>query len=165
VSAAQIGEALSPYTGVEALNRSVRIVDYGPEIKEPYCVKLEDVDIQRDFWQIWKTLGELREAAGKPVLSVVGFDTVEYIYGVREGLKVLGKDVSAIRNMGDVRVNVNRPSVKVRRQLIDVVDMHLTVDETRGVIFTYGVKPRTVIHDFDIRVQEGLAEIKLTPII
>ena len=99
ISAAQIEEGLSPYVGVEALNRSVRIVDYGPEIKEPYCVRLEGVDIQRDFWQIWKTLAELREAAGKPVLSVVGFDTVEYVYGVREGLRVLGKDASAIRNM------------------------------------------------------------------
>jgi hypothetical protein len=99
------------------------------------------------------------------VLSVVGFDTVEYVYGVREGLKVLGKDASVIRNMGDVRVNVIRPSVDVRRQLIELVDMYLTVDEAQGVIFIYGVKPRTVIHDFDIRVQEGLAEIKLTPII
>lgn len=165
ISARQVKEGLTPYVRTDLLNRLVRVVDYGDENKEPYCVRLTGAKIQSDFLKLWKTVHQLHEASKKTVLAIVGFDTVEYMYGLKEGLRILGRDVALNRNIGDVRVNIIRPSVHLKPQLVEVADTHLVVDEIQGALVAYGVKPRTAIHDFNIKIREGTAEIKLTPVI
>jgi KaiC/GvpD/RAD55 family RecA-like ATPase len=164
MSAAQCKESIVPYVGADVIDRRMRVVDYGPEIKEPYCLRLEGTEIRSDFWLIWRTLEELRGASGKSVFSIIGFDSVEYIYGVDEGLKILGFDLSTIRNTGDIRVNLVRPSVKMKRQLLEASDKYLVLDETYGSLTLYGLKPRTGIYNLDISYRDGVMEAKLIPI-
>jgi len=164
MSAAQCKESIVPYVGADVIDRRMRVVDYGPEIKEPYCLRLEGTEIRSDFWLIWRTLEELRGASGKSVFSIIGFDSVEYIYGVDEGLKILGFDLSTIRNTGDIRVNLVRPSVKMKRQLLEASDKYLVLDETYGSLMLYGLKPRTGIYNLDISYRDGVMEAKLIPI-
>ncbi len=164
ISAAQVKEGLTPYVRMNLLNRLARVVDYGDENKEPYCVGLTGAKIQSDFLKLWKTVHQLRKASKKTVLSIVGFDTIEYVYGLEEGLRILGRDVALNRNVGDVRVNLIRPSVHLKPQLVEVADIHFVVEEIQGALVAYGVKPRTAIHDFNIEIREGTAEIKLTPV-
>ncbi|MEM2122366.1 MAG: ATPase domain-containing protein [Candidatus Bathyarchaeia archaeon] len=161
MSASQCRESIKPYIKTDILDSRMRIVDYGPEIKEPYCVRLEGANINGDFWQIWKTLEQLRDATGRSVLSVIGFDTVEYIYGLDEGLKILGFDLSTIRNMGDIRVNLIRPSAKMRAQLVEASDIYIILDEVYGSLILYGLKPRTPIYNLDISYRDGVMESML----
>ncbi|MBS7644836.1 hypothetical protein KEJ44_02185 [Candidatus Bathyarchaeota archaeon] len=165
ISAAQCKESLVPYIGVDVLNNRVRIVDFGPEIREPYCLRLEGSKIKSDFWQIWKTLEELRNATRRSVLSIIGFDTVDYVYGLDEGLKVLGLDLSTIRNAGDIRVNLARPSARIKAQLKDASDNYLVLDEVHGALIFYGLKPRTNLYNLDISYRDGILESKLIQII
>lgn len=163
MSSYQIRRTLAAHLGREALER-VKIVDYGPVAKkEPYMINLKGRDVEEDMEELWKRILE-EQVEARPTMSVVGFDTIEYIYGPEEGLRVLGLDVARVRNLGDVRINIARPSMRIIRQLSDVADIHLRIDERDGVLFIYGVKPHTPLYGMEFASKEGRWEIELIPV-
>lgn len=66
--------------------------------------------VEEDLETFWSATSKLREQTGKPVLSVVGFDSVEYMYGREEVSKILGRSITLVRNLEDVRLNFIRPT-------------------------------------------------------
>ena len=113
----------------------------------------------------WSAVLEFRRQSGRPVFSVVGFDTLEYIYGKDELLKILGEDLAKIRNFGDVRLNIIRPECAIASHLSSLADIHLIVREIYGAIFLQGVKPKTPLLNIELHTDEEGAEVKLTPIL
>ena len=113
----------------------------------------------------WSAVSEFRRQSGRPVFSVVGFDTLEYIYGKDELLKILGEDLAKIRNFGDVRLNIIRPECAIASHLSSLADIHLIIREICGAIFLQGVKPKTPLLNIELHIDEEGSEIKLTPIL
>ena len=166
VDARVIYDSIAPYVDDEKiLKRNIRIVDYSGEVKEPYVIPLRGVSIIEDFDRFWGEIYDFKRETGKPVLTTIGYDTVEYVYGKEEGLKVLRLSLSRVRTLGDVRINIGRPAVKVINQLRDASDIHLKVAREHGALIIYGIKPRTNLYNLDVDTSQGYPQAKLTPIL
>ncbi|MEM3737290.1 MAG: ATPase domain-containing protein [Candidatus Bathyarchaeia archaeon] len=165
VSAHRVKARMAPMLGDEAFEHYVRIVDFGEEAKAPYIVNLEGKSIREDFELFWGATSKLREKTGKPVFSVVGFDSLEYMYGRDEALKILGRDVTLTRNFNDVRLNIIRPTITLADQLRALADIYFKVDEIDGAIFLRGVKPKTPLYSFNVSTCQGVSEVKLIPVV
>jgi len=55
-------------------------------------ILFEGRSIREDMICFWNVVSEFRRQSDRPVFSVVGFDTLEYVYGKDELLKILGED-------------------------------------------------------------------------
>ncbi|MEM2168967.1 MAG: hypothetical protein QXX99_03550 [Candidatus Bathyarchaeia archaeon] len=83
----------------------------------------------------WNVISEFRRLRERPVFSIVGFDTLEYVYDKDELLKVLGADLARVRNFGDVRLNIIRPERSIAEHLSALADIHIVIKEIYGALF------------------------------
>ncbi len=160
-----IYDAIAPYISKEEFIDNIKIADYSGEIREPYAISLRGSSIIEDFDRFWNEMYDFKRRRGRPVLSTIGYDTVEYTYGAKEGLKILGVSASRVRRLGDVRINIGRPDTYIINQLRDISDIHLKITREHGALILYGVKPRTSIFVLDVDVSEGYPRARLTPLV
>ncbi|MEM3955629.1 MAG: ATPase domain-containing protein [Candidatus Bathyarchaeia archaeon] len=168
LSALTVWRSLEPFVYEDALKRNLKIVDFKAatvEAIEPYVILFEGRSLREDMLCFWNVVSEFRQQRGRPIFSVVGFDTLEYIYGKDELLKILGEDLAKTRNFGDVRLNIVRPECAIASHLSSLADIHLIVREICGAIFLQGVKPKTPLLNIELHIDEEGSEIKLTPIL
>lgn len=90
-------------------------------------------------------------------------DTLEYIYGEKEVLKILGMDVAFIRNFNHLRLNIVRPNVALADYLRALADTHLIAREIHGSLFIWGIKPKTPLLNVELLTGDEFAEVKLVP--
>jgi len=140
------------------------ITDYKGR-EESGIILLEGRSLEEDMKKIWSVISELREKTGKSVLSIMGFDTMEYNYGEREALKILGEDVALIRNNRDIRLNVIRPLIHVADELAALSDVYLRIEMLHDALFIRGIKPKTPLLNIGFEMDERHFKIKLTPVI
>ncbi|MCD6469896.1 hypothetical protein J7L29_03755 [Candidatus Bathyarchaeota archaeon] len=169
-SALMVKKFLEPLVQEEFLERNLRVVEYRAiggveEEHDRYRIFLNGKSISEDMWILWNVISELREKSKRPVFSIVGFDTLEYMYGEKEILKILGVDVAFIRNFNHVRLNIIRPNVTVADHLRALADMHLIAREIHGSLFIQGVKPKTPLLNVELSTEGEFAEVKLTPVL
>ena len=163
ISASTVKETLAPFINQEYLENFV-IMDY-KGMEETGVMILDGESVEEDMERIWRVTSDLRRKTGKSVFSIVGFDTVEYTYGEREALKILGEDVARIRSNGNLRLNIIRPTVHVSNQLEALSDIHLRVEMIHGALFLRGIKPKTPFLNFSLTTSKDCSEVKLTPVI
>ena len=163
MSARTMRETLTLFVD-QKFHENLVITDYKGR-EESGIILLEGRSLREDMRKIWSVISELREKTGKPVLSIVGFDTMEYNYGEREALKILGEDVALIRNNRDIRLNVIRPLIHVADQLAALSDVYLRIEMMHGALFIRGIKPKTPLLNVGLEADERHFKIKLTPVI
>ncbi len=169
LSAQAIEKIIEPHVNNEVIQRKLKVADFrvsGEALKVPqYVLPLRGEFIVEDMKRFWDAITELRESTNKPVLTVVGYDTLEYIYGQKETLKILGEDIARTRNYEDLRINIVRPTVEVAEQLAALANMHLKICQINGAIFLYGIKPKTQLQNIQVKVENQTRKIKLKPLI
>ncbi|MEM2816662.1 MAG: ATPase domain-containing protein [Candidatus Bathyarchaeia archaeon] len=168
ISALAVKKSLEPFVEERILERNLRVADYRAmktEKAEPYVVLLDGRFIIDDMKIIWNTLYELTKNTGRPALSIVGFDTLEYVYGKDEVLKILGADLAKVRNLNYVRLNISRPNIALTDHLKALADRYLVLRELCGALFIQGIKPKTPLLNISISTEANLAKAKLTPIL
>jgi hypothetical protein len=169
LSAQTVKNIAAQHVNENVINKNLRIVDFRvaeePVKVPPYVLPLRGEFIVEDMKRFWDITRELRENTKKPVLSVVGYDTLEYIYGENQTLKILGEDLSRTRNFGDIRINIARPSMETVDQLGALANLHLKICQINGAIFLYGIKPETQLHNIEVKVEDDTRKIKLKPIV
>jgi len=166
LSASTIFKSLEPLVDKEILSCNLRVVDFkafSDEDVEPYAILFEGKSIRDDMPHFWNI--DFRGRSDKPIFSVVGFDTLEYVYGRDELLKVLGADLAVTRNLGGLRLNIIRPECAITAHLSALADLHMIVRSIHGAIFLQGVKPKTPLLSIELYVDEEGAEVRLTPIL
>ena len=163
MSARTIRETLTLFVD-RKFHENLVITDY-KEKEKSGIIPLEGRSLKEDMGKVWSVISELREKTGKPVFSIVGFDTMEYNYGEREALKILGDDVALIRNNRDIRLNVIRPLIHVADQLAALSDVYLRIEMMHGALFIRGIKPKTPLLNIGLETDERHFKIKLTPVI
>ncbi|RJS84691.1 hypothetical protein CW706_03440 [Candidatus Bathyarchaeota archaeon] len=164
-----IRSSILPYVEEKESQSNFKVIDYaftGKErSKDPNIISLRGASILEDLERFWSICSELRKKTGKSVLSVVGYDSIEYIYGEKDALKTLGEDVARIRNNKDVRINIIRPTAFIASQLGALSHIHLKVKQIDGALFLHGIKPETPLLNINLTEKEGFSEIKLIPIL
>ncbi|MEM4451531.1 MAG: ATPase domain-containing protein [Nitrososphaerota archaeon] len=167
LSALTVWNSLEPFVYKDALNRNLKIVDFKATVVEkvePHAILFEGKSLREDMLCFWNAITDFRIKHNRPVFTIVGFDTLEYVYGKEEVLKILGADLSRVRNFGDIRLNIIRSECNIAESLRSLASVHLIVRELCGAFFLQGIKPKTPLLNIDVHIDEE-TEIRLTPVL
>ncbi|MEM0090434.1 MAG: ATPase domain-containing protein [Nitrososphaerota archaeon] len=167
LSALTVWNSLEPFVYKDALNRNLKIVDFKATVVEkvePHAILFEGKSLREDMLCFWNAITDFRIKHNRPVFTIVGFDTLEYVYGKEEVLKILGADLSRVRNFGDIRLNIIRSECNIAESLRSLAGVHLIVRELCGAFFLQGIKPKTPLLNIDVHIDEE-TEIRLTPVL
>lgn len=148
-----------------AFDKYVRIPEVaypGEAMNRPYILPVEGSDAGADLK--WDNLTYALRAAEAPYLSMLGFDTMESIYG--DGVEgQLAEHIAAIKRSGGVMGAVTTPSTRSTPKLVDLATVHLRVERIDGVLVLYGEEPFTECNAVVREMREKGGDISLTPIV
>lgn len=147
----------------DAFDKNVRILEpHGPS-GEPksYVITLEGEDVRVDMK--WQDVQYALRNTTPPLLAVMGFDSLESIYGptVLDGMMDF---LTSLLNSEGMFVATVTPSVKSTSRLSDLAHTHLRIDKISGVTVVRGEEPYTAPYAMT-DPPEGDFRPKLVPIL
>ena len=135
-------EELLGFMDADTFDRNVRILEpHAPSgAMKKFAMTLEGEDVRVDMK--WQDVQYALRDTGAPVLSIIGFDSLESIYGpgVLDGMMEF---LTSLLNNDGVFVATVTPSVKSTSRLSDLAHTHLRIDKTSGVTVIRGEEPFT----------------------
>lgn len=126
-----------------AFDRLVRIpvsANQLTTLEGKYIMAVEGSDASADL--SWKSIEYSLHGAEMPLLSLVGFDTMESIYGSGLMDQIMGH-LASIKANGGVFVGITSPSARSTERLADLANIHIKIDRIGGTIIIYGEEPFT----------------------
>ena len=163
-SSSTVAESLSRYTGWEAIEHRVRIMEYNqnlPTKKWRVNLKgklLEDVKAVYSAWQ------ELRTITPHRMLNA-DVDKISEIYGEDLSDPVFSELGPSLRDDGALEIAIASRDTKVRDEFLRTSDYHLKVRNADGSLVLYGVKPFTPIYGVDLNYDRGYPQLNLTQVV
>ena len=147
----------------ESFDKNVRILEPHGPAGEPksYAITLEGDDVRVDMK--WQDVQYSLRNTSPPLLAVMGFDSLESIYGptVLDGMMDF---LTSLLNSDGILVATVTPSVKSTSRLSDLAHTHLRIDKISGVTVVRGEEPYTAPHAMTDPA-EGDFRPKLVPIL
>ena len=140
-----VRDELLGFVSADAFDKNVRILEpHAPSgTPKPYSVTLEGEDVKVDMK--WQDVEYNLRNTDSPVLAIIGFDSLESVYGpgVLDGLMEF---LTSLLNNDGIFVATVTPSVKSTSRLSDLAHSHLRIDKTSGVTMVRGEEPYTAPH-------------------
>jgi hypothetical protein len=127
-----------------------------------YIIPLEGSDASSDFK--WQTLNYHLQGTDTPFLSLMGFDTLESIYGNRV-MDQLIDHMAMVRRNKSIFVGIVSPSSASTQRLIDLATVRLRVERIAGTVVLCGEEPYTELNAMQMKDTELGGGISLTPIV
>ena len=156
-------EELIGFVSEPKFDKNVRILEpHGAAgSPQPYSMTLEGEDVRVDMK--WQDVEYALKNAGAPILTTIGFDSLESIYGpgVLDGMMEF---LTSLLNNGGVFVATVTPSVKSTSRLSDLAHIHLRIDKISGVTMVRGEEPFTAPYAMT-DPEKGDFRPKLVPIL
>ncbi len=113
----------------------------------------------REMLEKWD---ELRERTGRPILSIIGLDAMEFAFGYKEVLNMANIMIRKWKETNDTNVLVVKTGQESLNMAIHTADTYFLVNELNGGLCLYGVIPRTEPYNM---LLEDRNRISLTPIV
>lgn len=133
------------FVSKEDFDKNIRILEPRAPVgtPKPYSITLEGEDVRVDLK--WQDVQYALRGTDSPILAVIGFDSLESVYGsaVLDGLMEF---LTSLLNNGGVFVATATPSVKSLSRLSDLAHTHLRIDKSSGVTLIRGEEPFTASH-------------------
>jgi KaiC/GvpD/RAD55 family RecA-like ATPase len=159
-----VKESLSKHLKEHALEDNVRVYEkYGEGGAEGLFRSIEGKDVSRDLE--WRTAKYELSKSESPVLCLVGFDTLEAIYGSQNIVEEMSDVLTFIRSMGDIFVGITTPSTRSTQRLADLTATHVKLENIGGTTVVYCEKPHTELFALEIAQNNGYPKAKLSPIV
>jgi len=164
-SGANARAALQDSVSDEMMERSVRVVEPASQMdldSGRFVLPVEGSRVAEDLK--WKNLAYSLERASAPYLSLMGFDSLESIYGgeVMEGLV---EHIAAIRKNGGAFVGLTSNTSRSMDRLADLATVHLKAERIGGTVVFYGSKPFTECYALTIENKTRGGCVSLTPLV
>lgn len=136
-----------------------------PESEEfVFTYKAEDVDVLYEKWRA--EMQRLTEDTGESVLGIVGFDTMESLFGKERMTEIISLEAQTVVDNNSLCIVIGKHSTpETNKVLADTSHIHLKIEEKNGSLLFYGIKPKTVLHSLEIDVSKGYPDLSLTPIV
>ena len=138
-------EELLGFVDAGAFDKNVRILEPHAPAGAPkaFAMTLEGEDVRVDMK--WQDVEYALRNAGTPLLAVIGFDSLESVYGpgVLDGMMEF---LTSLLNNEGILVATVTPSVKSTSRLSDLAHTHLRIDKISGVTMIRGEEPYTSPH-------------------
>jgi len=130
------------YMKTEMIDKYAKILSFGTRTRDDSTVVIGS-DIENDF-AIWKkTKKELKYRFDKPILGIMGYDTLVRMYGAESVEPIIGRTLSETRQLGDIMISVVTSDLSVKSYVLGISDYYFRIKLLRGVPIFLGVKPRT----------------------
>jgi hypothetical protein len=113
----------------------------------------------KDLLQKWD---ELRERTGRPILNIIGLDTIEFAFGYKAVLNLTNLMIRNWKETNDINLLVVKSGQESINMAIHTADTYILVNELNGGLFLYGVIPRTEPYNM---LLEDRNRISLTPMV
>ncbi len=112
----------------------------------------------------WKNIAYALDGCAQPFLSIMGFDSLESIYGV-DVMEGLMDHLAAIKRNGGAFVGLTSPTSRSTARLADLATVHLRVERIGGTVVLYGSKPFTECFAFTVEERPRGGCVSLTPLV
>lgn len=151
----------------EEQKRLLRIAVNGTEEKEAPHIIVFDPDDPAGTLNLWKeTKRKLREATGKPTLSLAYIDRIISSIPPKGALRVLERVATTTKNEGGLLLLFSGPGPKeLIRSASNLSEQHFKLMNEQGVILFHGIRPRTPLYALETNGSEEFAELKMTPLV
>jgi len=149
----------------ESFDRSVRIPEIASQVEDTnahYIMPIEGAAADADLK--WKTVVYALREAAPPFLSIMGFDTLESIYGGKT-MDQMTDHFTAVKRNKAIFIGLVSPSTRSTERLADLATHHLKVDRIGGTVILYGVEPFTECNALTVTEGKESTSISLVPII
>ena len=150
------GVFILPSIGYQLSKRDIfvptNVVVSSPEGEDPVAWS-EDL---REKWN------ELRERTGRPILNIIGLDSIEFAFGYKAVLNLVNLMISNWKETNDINVLVVKSGQESMNMAVHTADAYLLVNELNGGLSLYGIIPRTEPY---YMLLEDRNRISLTPIV
>lgn len=113
----------------------------------------------KDLLQKWDVL---RKRTGRPILNIIGLDTIEFAFGYKAVLNLTNLMIRNWKETNDINVLVVKSGQESMNMAIHTADTYFLVNELNGGLFLYGVIPRTEPYNM---LLEDRNRISLTPMV
>jgi hypothetical protein len=173
VDSEEVIAALQPYLKktdletlriAEELKRDEPILGLDRVSKHTILLSGGQNNIENDTYILFTALSELKRLTGdKPVLRVMGYDTMESKYSnvPEKFYNEIGVAMKRTRSSGDVTLAVGRPNMTILPKILDMVDWHFYLTSENGTLLFQGIKPETALYGVEVDVSGGCPKAKL----
>lgn len=144
--------------------KNVRIPEKATQIgtAAKYILPVEGSTAYDDF--SWQNLAFGLQASSQPYLTLMGFDTMESIYGIQV-MDQLADYLASVRRNKGIFVGIAPPSADSTQRIADLATIHLKIDRVGGTVILYGEKPFTECNAFTFAEKKVGGHISLVPIL
>ncbi|HSA35333.1 MAG TPA: gas vesicle protein GvpD, partial [Methanomassiliicoccales archaeon] len=147
------------------MERAVRVVEPASQMDHGsgrYVMAVEGTRVSDDLK--WKNIVYALDGSSQPFLSLMGFDSLESIYGgeVMEGLV---DHLAAVKRNGGSFVGLTSPTSRSTARLADLATVHLKVERIGGTVVLYGSKPFTECFALTVEERPQGGCVSLTPLV
>ncbi|MGA2459995.1 MAG: ATPase domain-containing protein [Candidatus Bathyarchaeia archaeon] len=158
-------DSIAPHLGKKILDRGLRIGRFEKGAEEPCFFILEGASLEHDFETFWQKVDEVKGESHRPCYISIPMDIMEYTYGQHNILRLMMKALQHVRDNGDVMFLVVKSGSQLKKQLSDICDTHLMIDEVDGTSVLYLVKPPTQLMYLNYDYSEGFPRVDLKLIV
>lgn len=158
-------EILSPYLEPGAFEARVRVFEstgLGATESAKGALHMEGQHPDSDLK--WSNVEYHLPKTSKPALSLMSFDTLEAVYGVKV-LEQMSGHIASVRRARDIFVGLSNPLLQSNERLGSMATVQIRVANLSGSIVLYGEKPFTEIFALDFVYEGGVPKAELTPIV
>jgi len=147
------------------MDKAVRVVEPASQMdlgSGRYVMGVEGSKVSDDLK--WKNIAYALDGTSQPFLSLMGFDSLESIYGgeVMEGLV---DHLAAVKRNGGAFVGLTSPTSRSTARLADLATVHMKVERIGGTVVLYGIKPFTECFALTIEERPRGGCVSLTPLV
>jgi hypothetical protein len=150
------GVFILPSIGYQLSSRDIfvptNVVVSQPEGEDP-------VAWGKELQEKWDTL---RERTGRPILNIIGLDSIEFAFGYKAVLNLVNLMIRNWKETNDINVLVVKSGQESMNMAVHTADTYLLVNELNGGLCLYGIIPRTEPY---YMLLEDRNRISLTPIV
>jgi KaiC/GvpD/RAD55 family RecA-like ATPase len=132
----------------------LRILDHEGSLDRsyPFVTVVEGSDAAQDLR--WNSLKYMLTGANGPYLSILGFDTLESVYG-KDVLPSTFGHMEAMRRGGHLVLAEATTASYSLRQLVHQSQMHIKLESFSGTVMMCGEKPHTPYYHLDFEQAKG----------
>ena len=164
ISSENVAMALGRCVGEQALNDRVQIVEFNPSAATMKWRLSLKGNLEEDIKLFGNCLKELASVSSSLVVAS-DFDKVAQVYGEDLFLPNLSQLGASMRDSGALNIGMASRPTKLREDYLRIVDYHLKLQDTGGVLVMYGVKPFTSVYGVKFSFQRGFPTMNLTEIV
>lgn len=160
-----VRDEIMPFVGEELIGKCIRVFE--PSATTPLegsriALPMEGADVDNELK--WSNIQYHLSGADHPILSLMGFDTLEAVFG-HEVIEEMAGHLSSIRKAQDIFLGIVTSTTHSTAPLANLAHTHIKIENVDGSVVFYGEKPYTELHALSFDSSKGYPKATLTPII